>query len=140
LLLLRLGGDGSPLRLAVGRARLDDALPLASVLALALVVGARAGALPLAGVDPRAPDLVRAGLLFRPCMHRTRQEQGRGRAGDENALAVHQSPPSARVVRVRRCAPGKVSPAGPSPASAASAKTTLRVRNGISSPACCAAY
>src|SRR3989442_14668744 len=72
LLLLRLGGDGSPLRLAVRRARLDDPLPLARVLALALVVGRGAGTLPLAGVDPGAPDLVRARLLFRSCRDGTR--------------------------------------------------------------------
>src|SRR5207249_11486079 len=95
-------------------ARLDDALPLAGVLALALVVSAGAGALPLAGVDPRAPDLVRAGLLFRPRRDGPRQKQGRGRAGDEDALAVHQSPPSAGIVRLRRRAWEKVSPAPPS--------------------------
>src|SRR5947208_12787148 len=124
-LLLRFGSDGPALTLAVGRARLDDALPLARVLALARVVRAGAGPLPLAGVDAGAPDLVRARLLLGARHKSAREEQGGGRAGDENAL-VHQSPPSAGIVPLRRRAAENVSPP---------AEITVMIGEGISRPA-----
>src|SRR5438876_9486772 len=91
-LLLRFGSDGPALALAVGRARLDDALPLARVLALARVVRAGAGPLPLAGVDAGAPDLVRARLLLGARHTGAREDEGGGGAGDESALA-RRAPP-----------------------------------------------
>src|SRR6266404_2012090 len=51
---------------AVSGAQLDEALALAGVLALARVVGALAGTVPLAGVDPRALHHVAARLVGRP--------------------------------------------------------------------------
>src|SRR5882724_6095133 len=80
---------------AVSGAQLDEALALAGVLALARVVGALAGTVPLAGVDPRALHHVAARLVGRPDRDGPRQDEGRGRARDQPTLchSFHGYPP-----------------------------------------------
>src|SRR5215813_4309149 len=85
LLLLHPSDVFSTLGLAVRRAHVGPPLPFARVLSGAGMSSAGTGALALARVHAAAVDLVAAGLLLGARRQSASQQQGRGRAGDEDA-------------------------------------------------------
>src|SRR5262249_33927171 len=85
LLLLHPSDLFSTLGLAVRRAQVGPPLPLARVLSGAGMSAARTGALALARVHAATVDLVAPGLLFGARRHGAGEQQGRRRAGNEDA-------------------------------------------------------
>src|SRR5262249_52896358 len=73
----------------VGAAHVGDTLALAAVHALALVAGAGARTLALAGIDTGAVDGAAALLVGGACRQAASQDQGRSRASDQDSLAFH---------------------------------------------------
>src|SRR5208283_1452849 len=81
--------DGAALVLAILRGRLDEALSLAGVLALAVVLRGFAGRLSFAAVRTDALHLIGASALIGARIHGTGHKQHRHRTGDQHILRVH---------------------------------------------------